>query len=604
MSYKWQTDGSISWRDENATTEPDLPLSDKTSDWADAYAEFSGQWSLLAIINRLVGMIGAIPTGRYWLSPVLNDILDEPAVPSLGDRYIVDGTAATGANWLVDGPAGGPIQDCIAECTAVSPVAWEYWGDPAVWSGAQDYDLNDGASTWNTTDDTYWVYDATGAAWIQCGGTTLEKVVNLTTPGTYTIDATVDRGTTFLNAASGNVTCVLPPLADGLMFKFIRITPAGRNSFDISIADGRSDDVILIVPRSVMGVGGTPIIMRQQYRSVRLQSCEHTITLLGTKEGWMVVDAFGAIRDTSPTDADTAVGGATGSITLAAGASMFNDAYLGRLIYITAGTGQGQIREITGYVGTTQVATVSPEWTTPPDGTSEYEMVTYDPYLAGLGELGSMYYHPDNDDYGNDWGDIYNAPNNYSTISRLTGLNVSQTYGALLLGYGQTAAAGAPYSSAFGYHNNLWLDEQFSFGESGKGQTFRILLSAAVARSTSDEPMTLGTGLGQKKFLTRTNRIYYVTFHITGTWDSPPSHELKSWSGSFVAVDVSGTPTILAGSKNITETGSLNDPDLSIDVDINGTADGIEFQASNGEASMASFAGFADVVELELLPPS
>jgi len=55
----------------------------------------------------------------------------------------------------------------------------------------------------------------------------------------------------------------------------------------------------------------------------------------------------------------TAQAGASGSITLAAGASAVNDAYTGMVVSITSGTGNGHVGLITQYVGSTKVATVA-----------------------------------------------------------------------------------------------------------------------------------------------------------------------------------------------------------------------------------------------------
>lgn len=60
------------------------------------------------------------------------------------------------------------------------------------------------------------------------------------------------------------------------------------------------------------------------------------------------------------------------SITLASGASAVDDYYNGDLVHIDYGTGEGQVRYISDYNGTTKVATVSEAWTTTPDTTSEY----------------------------------------------------------------------------------------------------------------------------------------------------------------------------------------------------------------------------------------
>jgi lysophospholipase L1-like esterase len=76
----------------------------------------------------------------------------------------------------------------------------------------------------------------------------------------------------------------------------------------------------------------------------------------------------------------TAQGGGASTITLASGASETNNGYQASTrnnwIWITGGTGAGQVRRITGYVGATKVATVDVAWVTVPDSTSTYEVGT------------------------------------------------------------------------------------------------------------------------------------------------------------------------------------------------------------------------------------
>jgi hypothetical protein len=71
----------------------------------------------------------------------------------------------------------------------------------------------------------------------------------------------------------------------------------------------------------------------------------------------------------------TAQAGAAGTITLAAGASATNDLFNEQIVKITSGTGAGQARVISDYVGSTKVASITPNWTTNPDATSVYEIV-------------------------------------------------------------------------------------------------------------------------------------------------------------------------------------------------------------------------------------
>lgn len=72
----------------------------------------------------------------------------------------------------------------------------------------------------------------------------------------------------------------------------------------------------------------------------------------------------------------TAQAGASTTITLASGASATNDYYKNDGVYILSGTGVGQFRFITGYVGATKVATVS-AWATNPDNTSVYTLIPF-----------------------------------------------------------------------------------------------------------------------------------------------------------------------------------------------------------------------------------
>lgn len=95
--------------------------------------------------------------------------------------------------------------------------------------------------------------------------------------------------------------------------------------------------------------------------------------------------------------ADTAQSGAASTITLHAGASASDDAYNDLLITITGGTGSGQTRRITDYVGATKVATVYPAWSTQPDNTSTFSIdaqVVYAPVSSAF-ESAYFYFYLD-----------------------------------------------------------------------------------------------------------------------------------------------------------------------------------------------------------------
>ena len=75
------------------------------------------------------------------------------------------------------------------------------------------------------------------------------------------------------------------------------------------------------------------------------------------------------------TNTGTAQSGSTSTtIILASTASATDDIYNNMTVYISSGTGSGQIKTITDYVGSTKTATVS-TWTTNPDTTSVYEVM-------------------------------------------------------------------------------------------------------------------------------------------------------------------------------------------------------------------------------------
>lgn len=76
-------------------------------------------------------------------------------------------------------------------------------------------------------------------------------------------------------------------------------------------------------------------------------------------------------------DSGTAQAGASTTITLQSGANANDNYYLNSVVVITDGTGAGQNRRVTGYVGATKVATISGDrnWVTAPDNTSVYAIL-------------------------------------------------------------------------------------------------------------------------------------------------------------------------------------------------------------------------------------
>ena len=70
--------------------------------------------------------------------------------------------------------------------------------------------------------------------------------------------------------------------------------------------------------------------------------------------------------------------GTTSSVTLDASASATNNLYNGCLIILKSGTGAGQVRAITNYVGSTKIATVDRPFVTAPTNTTVYTLIASD----------------------------------------------------------------------------------------------------------------------------------------------------------------------------------------------------------------------------------
>lgn len=121
-----------------------------------------------------------------------------------------------------------------------------------------------------------------------------------------------------------------------------------------------------------MGTSGD-LVATYSGGNAALTSTTLDFTTLGIEAGdWVKIggtasgDKFeeGVTGDISSATATTAVLG-TGSST--------NDAYNGLLLTITAGTGAGQVREITDYVGASKTCTVG-TWDVTPDATSDFSI--------------------------------------------------------------------------------------------------------------------------------------------------------------------------------------------------------------------------------------
>lgn len=102
----------------------------------------------------------------------------------------------------------------------------------------------------------------------------------------------------------------------------------------------------------------------------------------------------GALAAAVPAVADTgtAQAGGASTITLRTEASAVDSTYNTHEVYINSGVGAGQRRVISGYVGSTRVATVSVAWAVQPTSASTYEVV---PLSLNVGtDKGTQYADP------------------------------------------------------------------------------------------------------------------------------------------------------------------------------------------------------------------
>lgn len=193
-------------------------------------------------------------------------------------------------------------------------------------------------------------------------------------------------------------------------------TASGMYFLDLTAAEMNGDTIAVIVKTATAGAKTTPIVMYPEevgdYRANVVQwngttvPAEHTagypiVTIkdgtgtgeIDTVSGGVTVKAadldtiINGVWDEAASDhvaagsfggnnqvprSSTAQAGAASTITLDTGASAVDDFYNFTFIQLIGGTGVGQTRLISDYVGSTKVATVLPNWATNPDVTSVF----------------------------------------------------------------------------------------------------------------------------------------------------------------------------------------------------------------------------------------
>ena len=115
-------------------------------------------------------------------------------------------------------------------------------------------------------------------------------------------------------------------------------------------------------------VGGTTYIEEQLFDVVL-----NKLSIPITDED--LFNEIDSLRNENIQDTGTATAGAAGTLTDTANRKEADDFWTGGKIEILNGTGEGQTRDITDFVQSTSVISVSPNWATNPDTTSVYRVI-------------------------------------------------------------------------------------------------------------------------------------------------------------------------------------------------------------------------------------
>lgn len=124
---------------------------------------------------------------------------------------------------------------------------------------------------------------------------------------------------------------------------------------------------------------GTPKVDLNLWRGQQPQALNGSGEFSRSSFAQDVKDMFAELRR------NTATAGGASTITLDASASAVDDFYNGALIVLVSGTGSGQFRTVSDYVGATKVLTVDSAWSTNPDNTSVFEIIGATNAQASLG---------------------------------------------------------------------------------------------------------------------------------------------------------------------------------------------------------------------------
>lgn len=103
-----------------------------------------------------------------------------------------------------------------------------------------------------------------------------------------------------------------------------------------------------------------------------------------THEAGTALTGTGAVATRGIVDRGTLQAATASTAQLRSALALANDIVIGSFLTIDTGTGAGQTRLITDFVGATDTATVEPDWTATPDATSTYTLVAAPPSTASV----------------------------------------------------------------------------------------------------------------------------------------------------------------------------------------------------------------------------
>lgn len=244
-------------------------------------------------------------------------------------------------------------------------------------------------------------YDWVAAAWSQVGtiaganGTTDKEEVFVFTTNMTGTAANVGKvrcrfdSTTSTKVATDRILCEYTSMLESAFILHSGVAQGGESNSITLDASANTNDDFYNHARVVISSGTGD----EQERII--VDYDGTTKVATIAPPWKIVPDTTSAFEIEPATTHAETGWATIKVgviqaatsttaTLDSTASSTDDFYNNELIHIDYGTGEGQVRVITDYDGTTKVATINAAWTILPDTTSEYIVEEAHPYIDTL----------------------------------------------------------------------------------------------------------------------------------------------------------------------------------------------------------------------------